>query len=83
MGTIMVLIGGLMMLVGGIMLLVAAFQQSVLWGLGCLFVPFVSLIFVIMFWNDAKNAFLIQIAGIGVYVVGAFVIGAGGAPAVL
>jgi hypothetical protein len=63
-------IGGIVMLVAGVMLLIKAFQQSVLWGLGCLFLGPVSLIFVIMYWQDTKKVFLYQLAGLAVMVVG-------------
>ena len=49
-----------LMLVGGIMVLVAAFRQSVLWGLACLFVPFASFVFCIMHWQEAKSGFLLS-----------------------
>lgn len=42
----------------GIKLLILAFQESVLWGLGSLFVPFVSLIFIIMHWERCRSPFL-------------------------
>ena len=67
---ILVIIGYLVMAVGGIMLLIAAFQESVLWGIGCLLVPFVALFFVITHWDTAKNGFLIQMAGLAIVVVG-------------
>lgn len=43
---------------GGVWLLLLAFQESVLWGLACLFVPCVQLVFVVKFWQRAKRAFL-------------------------
>lgn len=58
-------------LVGGIWIVVLAFKKSVLWGIGSLIVPFVSLIFVIMNWQETKKPFLIQIAGVVLLVVGA------------
>jgi uncharacterized membrane protein len=51
-------IGGILALVFGIILLIKAFQQSILWGLGYILVPFVSLIFVIMHWEETKSPFL-------------------------
>lgn len=63
-------IGGIVMLVAGVLLLVKAFQTSVLWGLGYIFVPFVSLIFVIMYWQETKKPFLYLLAGSAVMVVG-------------
>lgn len=56
-------LGGLIAAVGGIWLLVVAFRVSVVWGLGSLFVPFVSLAFVMVHWAEAKRAFLVQLVG--------------------
>jgi hypothetical protein len=69
-GTGLFVIGALVMGVAGIVLLIKAFQTSVLWGLGYLFVPFVSLIFVIMYWQDTKKPFLYTLAGLVVFLVG-------------
>lgn len=63
-------IGGIVMLIAGLLLLVKAFQTSVLWGLGYIFVPFVSLVFVIMHWQETKKPFLYLLAGSAVMVVG-------------
>jgi hypothetical protein len=49
--------------IGGIMLLIEAFGEGILWGLGCLLVPPVSLIFVATHWHQAKKAFFFQLAG--------------------
>ncbi len=70
MGLVLMVLGGLVCAVGGIWILVKAFQTSVLWGLGCLFVPFVSLVFVFTHWADTKVPFLINIGGAAVYVAG-------------
>jgi F0F1-type ATP synthase assembly protein I len=45
-------------LVYGIAMIIKAFQVSVWWGLGYLFVPFGSLIFIIAHWQVAKDPFL-------------------------
>lgn len=63
MGTLLLLVGALIACVGSIWLLVKAFQTSILWGLGSLFVPFVQLIFVIMNWAECKKPFLILLGG--------------------
>jgi hypothetical protein len=63
-------IGSIVMLVAGVVLLVKAFQTSVLWGLGYVFVPFVSLIFVIMYWQDTKKPFLYVLLGLVIFLVG-------------
>jgi hypothetical protein len=47
-------------------LLVIAFRESVGWGLGSMFLPFVSWIFVILHWDDAKRPFLMHLGFAGV-----------------
>jgi hypothetical protein len=63
MGTLLLLVGALIAVVGSLWLLVKAFQTSIWWGLGSLFIPFVQLIFVIMNWAECKKPFLILLAG--------------------
>jgi hypothetical protein len=69
-GLVLAGIGGIVMLVFGVILLVKAFQTSVLWGLGYVFVPFVSLIFVVLHWQETKKPFLYLLAGSAIMVVG-------------
>lgn len=57
-GLILMIIGTLIALVYSIQLLIMAFRESILWGLGYILVPFVSLIFLIMFWSETKSPFL-------------------------
>lgn len=64
-------IGAIIGLVYGIILLIKAFQTSVWWGLGYLFVPFVALVFIVMHWNVAKKPFLMSLLCIPFFVVGA------------
>lgn len=54
-----------------IWLLVCAFKKSVVWGLLYMFVPFASLVYVIMDWNRASKPFLLNIASFVVMCVGA------------
>ncbi len=75
-GMILMAVGGIVMLVGSIWFLVVAFQESLLWGLGSILVPFVSLIFLIMHWDKAGKPFLIQLAGVVPMIVGSFLMGA-------
>jgi len=70
-------IGMVTMIGAGLVLLVKAFQTSVLWGLGYIFVPFVSLIFVILHWQDTKKPFLYLLAGAVVFAIGAALGGTG------
>lgn len=69
-GIALIFIGGLIALVYGFLLLITAFRESILWGLGYLFIPFVSLIFVIVHWEEAKDPFLKGLLCIPFIVVG-------------
>ena len=55
-------------------MLVRAFSESIVWGLGCLFLPLVSLFFLIVHWRQAKDPFFLQLLGIGV-IFGAALLG--------
>lgn len=65
-----VYLGLAVFIIGGIGTLIAAFKTSILWGLGCLLLAPVSLIFLILHWDVAKNPFFLQLAGIAVIFVG-------------
>ena len=62
-GSVLTVIGYLVAAAGGIWIIVIAFQDSIVWGLGCLFVPCVQLIYAITHWEDTKVPFLINIGG--------------------
>ncbi len=74
-GMILYGIGIIIALIFGIMLLIKAFQTSVLWGLGYIFVPFVALVFVIMHWEDTKSIFLKYLISIPFIILGAVLMG--------
>ena len=73
-GTTLMILGGIVGVVGGIWLLVEAFKTSVWWGLGCLLIQFVSLIFVIVHFDVAKKPFFISLAGTAIMIVGIMII---------
>lgn len=70
MDTLLTYLGLAVFVIGGIGTLIAAFKTSILWGLGCLLVAPVSLIFLILHWDVAKNPFFLQLAGIAIMFVG-------------
>ena len=70
-GAITIWGGLILMMLGGLFLLLHGFRESILWGLGMLFVPFVSLIFLVLHWNKSKNAFFLWLYGIGFVLLGA------------
>lgn len=65
-----------MLLIGGIGTLIAAFSTSVWWGLGCLLISPVSLVFLILHWDVAKNPFFLQVIGVVVMLLGGWSPGA-------
>ncbi|WP_321406152.1 hypothetical protein [Tolumonas auensis] len=58
-------------IIGGIGTLIAAFKESLLWGLGCLLFTPISLVFLVLHWQKAKNPFFLQLAGLAVVLLGA------------
>lgn len=76
-GEILVILGLIIAIVYGFIILIKAFQESIFWGLGCIFLSFpVSLIFVIMHWDDCKKPFLMNILGSIIMIIG-IVLGGG------
>jgi uncharacterized membrane protein len=61
---ILLFIGYVLMIIGSIGLLIAAFQTSIWWGLGCLFLYPIALAFVVMNWPQAKNPFFLHLVGL-------------------
>ncbi len=70
---VLIVLGFLLSFIGGIWGLVLAFQESAVWGLLYLFVPFASLVFVITKWGKpaVKNSFLLGLLGLGIAMLGA------------
>ncbi len=75
MGILLLVIGFIIMAIGGIMFLIVAFQESIPWGIGCILFSLVSLIFLIMHWEEAKKPFFIQLVGLPFIFLGAMLDG--------
>lgn len=69
-------LGLVLLVIGGIWFIIAAFREGILWGLGVLFIPFVSLIFLVLGWPEAKRPFFLQLAGLGFILVAALALSA-------
>ena len=52
------LVASLLYFATQVLLLVRIFQQSIGWGLGTLFIPFVAIIAIIKFWEHTKRPFI-------------------------
>ncbi len=62
-GSILAGIGGIIALVGGIMFLIVVFKDSVGWGIGCLLLAPLSLVYLCMNFQSVKKAFFISLGG--------------------
>jgi hypothetical protein len=67
---------GITTVVGHIGILIAAFRTGILWGLGCLLFPPVTILFVIMHWDEARVPFIIMIMPLLLLVSFGFIAGA-------
>ena len=71
MGFLLVILGLILCLVGSIWILIAAFKESLLWGLGVLFInSIVVIIFVILHFEETKKPFIIWVIGVVLMIVG-------------
>ena len=70
MAAILIIAAYIFLAIGGIMVLIEAFRESVLWGVACLFLPIVSLFFIIVHWDAAKRGVLFQLFGFALLMIG-------------
>ena len=76
--TALIILGGLLAVVGGIWFLVESFRESIWWGLGCLLISPVQLVFLIMHWPVAKKPFGVQMLGLAIIFGSVFLADSGG-----
>ncbi|KAA3647719.1 MAG: hypothetical protein DWQ07_01680 [Chloroflexi bacterium] len=62
-GIIAIGIGTILSTVGSIWLLILAFREGTMWGLAAMFVPFVMLVFVIMYFGETWQPMVINLLG--------------------
>jgi hypothetical protein len=59
----LLILGAVLAFIGHLLIVVDAWQKGILWGLGCLMVPLIALIYVALNWKTMKTPFLFQVAG--------------------
>lgn len=69
---ILIFLGIILAFFSNIWFLVAAFRVGLGWGLACLFLPIVSLFFLIVHWDVAKRPFGYMLLSIVIMVIGIF-----------
>jgi hypothetical protein len=63
--SMILLVSGLVVfLIGSIWYLITTFRVGLLWGLGCMFLPFISIIFLFLHWKVAARPFFISMLGV-------------------
>ncbi len=72
-GIILGIAGLLIFVVGAIWFLVECFRTSILWGLLCLLISPVQIIFLIVHWRVAKKPFGIQLLGVFLLIAASFI----------
>jgi hypothetical protein len=70
---VFLLAGYVLCFIGGLWLVVLAWQKGILWGLGCIFLPVVQLIYIALNWKQTKSAFLLLLAGFAAFFVSALI----------
>ena len=73
MSDVIIIIGALIAFVGGIFFLIETFKESIIWGIACLIISPISLVFALLHWDVSKRPVLIQLAGFAVMLIGAFI----------
>lgn len=71
MADIVGLIGIIIFVIGGILFLIESFKESIFWGIACILITPIVLVFTVMHWDVAKKPFFIQLTGIAVMLIGA------------
>ena len=59
-------------IIGGVGFLIAAFKESLWWGLLCILVSPISLLFLLLHWSEAKNPFFLQLVGLAIVMFAAY-----------
>ncbi|MBI9015831.1 MAG: hypothetical protein JEZ07_01085 [Phycisphaerae bacterium] len=70
MGLAIAIIGIIMMASGGIWFLITVFDDSVGWGIGCILLPIVALIYFFMNIRETWRPIVLKMAGVIVWGIG-------------
>ena len=68
--TVLMVLGYITCAVAGIWLLITAYMDSIVWGLACMFIPFVSIAFIVTHWEVARRPFFVWLGGLVPLVLG-------------
>jgi hypothetical protein len=68
-------VGFIIAMVGNIWFYIIAFKTSVGWGFACLFLPFASLVFMIKYFDEVLEPFLVSVVGAILIFIGSALMG--------
>ncbi len=74
-GNILLGIGFIGAVICALWMLILQFQTSIFWGLACLFIPLVALLWLVMYWEDGKYPFLYSLGFLVLIFAGTFMAG--------
>lgn len=61
--TLLLFVGAVVAIVGAVWFLAVAFEEHVLWGLACLFVPLAGVVFLVLHWRRQWRPLAVALAG--------------------
>jgi len=64
--TILLISGLIVFVFGSVGFTIATFRVGVLWGLSCIFLPFISFVFLFVHWKTAAKPFLVSVVGVSI-----------------
>jgi hypothetical protein len=67
-------LGLIVFLIGSIWYVIETFRVGILWGLSCMFLPFVSFVFLFVHWRVAAKPFMMSILGLVIAFLGTLLI---------
>ncbi len=76
--SVLLIAGTIVLFTGSIGFLLVAFRESILWGLGCMFLPFVSFIFLWLHWRSVSKPFFMSMSGLALLFLSTMSLPAGG-----
>ena len=59
---------------GGLWIVVLAWQDGILWGIGCFLFPPLQFVYVALNWKKSKSAFFLLLAGFAALVVSSVIL---------
>lgn len=80
-GIVLFVVGFLLAIAGGFWTLILAFSDNIVWGLASFFIPFVSLIYIIIKWSNksVRKSFFLGISGWLIIFLGGSIVAKSGA----